>query len=374
MPAPHGHSGWGTPPWHIDFRPPAQPLLQSADFAVVGAGFTGLAAAAWLRLHAPEKSVVVFESGHIGAGASGRTGGMALSGAAPQEELPGLGDVLAGLQDILKRLEIDCDLSLPGAYEVSHHRHRPESPIKWHDSGPLRVVNEVEGGTLDPGKLVSGLGRAAHRLGAIIAEHHAIERVEWSDGAQLFFRDGQLHASEVLFANNALSLELSKIAATTHAKLTLAARTAPHPKKQLEELGLAERKPFYTVDLPYLWGRVCLDNSVIWGAGLVDPPESGNLEDLDVSAGKPAKMFATFDARVRKLHPALENCEFTHHWGGPILFREGWMPVFSRHPRSLHGIVLGAYAGHGVALSSYLGAWAAEALLGRRNLPEWGRV
>jgi len=33
--------------------------------------------------------------------------------------------------------------------------------------------------------------------------------------------------------------------------------------------------------------------------------------------------------------------------------------------------VLGAYSGHGVALSVYLGAWAAEALLGRRDLPAW---
>jgi hypothetical protein len=36
--------------------------------------------------------------------------------------------------------------------------------------------------------------------------------------------------------------------------------------------------------------------------------------------------------------------------------------------------VLGAYAGHGVALSVYLGCWAAEALLGQRSLPSWGEI
>ena len=35
-------------------------------------------------------------------------------------------------------------------------------------------------------------------------------------------------------------------------------------------------------------------------------------------------------------------------------------------------IILGGYSGHGVALSVYLGRWAAEALLGRRELPDWG--
>lgn len=321
--------------------------------------------------------MAVLEAGNIGTGASGRTGGMALGGAAA-DDLPGLGDVLVGLQQVLAKLEVDCDLALPGAYEVSHRKGRAKSPIEWNDSGTLRVSDELPGGTLDPGKLVSGLARAAHWLGAVIAEDHAVELVEWPAGpgecAQLHFRDGKLRAGKILFANNAQSLGISRLKGKAHPKLTLGARTAPHSEEQLEKLGLAERKPFYTVDLPYLWGRVCLDNSIVWGAGLVDPPESGNLEDIDVSADKPAEMFARFERRVRKLHPVLKDCEFTHRWGGPILFRDDWVPVFSHHPASPCGIVLGAYAGHGVALSSYLGAWAAEALLGRRNLPDWGRL
>jgi glycine/D-amino acid oxidase-like deaminating enzyme len=74
------------------------------------------------------------------------------------------------------------------------------------------------------------------------------------------------------------------------------------------------------------------------------------------------------------MHPALAHLKFTRRWGGPILFRDTWTPVFDWHPSSRDAVVLGAFAGHGVALSSYLGAWAAEALLGRRHLPAWGRV
>ena len=48
-----------------------------------------------------------------------------------------------------------------------------------------------------------------------------------------------------------------------------------------------------------------------------------------------------------------------------------WSPVFSHHPRSKDAIVLGAYSGHGVALSVYLGKWAAEAMTGKRKVPEW---
>jgi glycine/D-amino acid oxidase-like deaminating enzyme len=61
----------------------------------------------------------------------------------------------------------------------------------------------------------------------------------------------------------------------------------------------------------------------------------------------------------------------SHRWGGPILIADKWQPVFRRHAEYRDVIVLGAYSGHGVALSVYLGAWAAEAMLGKKDLPQW---
>jgi glycine/D-amino acid oxidase-like deaminating enzyme len=123
---------------------------------------------------------------------------------------------------------------------------------------------------------------------------------------------------------------------------------------------------------------VLADRSIVWGAGLVSAPDERDLEQLEISAAEPARMFAALAKRVRGLHPALRAAEFTHRWGGPILFRDSWEPVFDWHPeRAADGhdaIVLGAYAGHGVALSSYLGAWAIEVLLEKRELPSWGRI
>lgn len=383
MPPAKTSDTWGVPPWRIDFTPPSQPLPPSADFAVVGAGFTGLAAAAWLRALAPEKSVVVLEGGRIGHGASGRTGGIVLSETAAGD-LPGLGDVLPGFQHILKKLRVDCDLHLPGAWEVARSDQaeksdnaqalRGASPIEWQDSGTLRAISIVPGGTIDPGKQVSGLARAAVRLGAVVLENSEDQMIRWSDTPELVLAHGRLRASKILVATNALSSDLAALSSTIYPKLTLAARTAPLTEKQIEAIGLAERIPFYTVDFPYLWGRVCSDNSIIWGAGLVDPPESGDLEKVDVASGPSARMFDALEKRVHKLHPALATAKFTHRWGGPIAFRKNFRPIFAHHPKSRNAIVLGVFAGHGVALSVYLGAWAAEALLGRRKLPSWGRI
>src|SRR5712672_729166 len=131
---------WGAPPWSVDFRPAPCTLPEQVDFAIVGGGFSGLSAAAWLRRLAPDRSVLVIESASLGEGASGRTGGMVLSETAAGN-LPGLGDVLAGYKKILLDLRIDSRLTLPGVWEIGRSAPMTKgsgpvvkhSPISWSD-------------------------------------------------------------------------------------------------------------------------------------------------------------------------------------------------------------------------------------------------
>jgi glycine/D-amino acid oxidase-like deaminating enzyme len=374
---------WGIPPWTIDFRPRAQPLPKSADFVIIGGGFTGLAAAAWLRLLAPDNSVVVLEAEHIGSGASGRTGGQFLGETAAGDQ-EGLGDVIAGVQSIFAKLSEAsgvpvaerAELSLGGAWEIGRKSKAINSAIQWNDSGTLHVVGEVPGGTINPGGLVSALGQAAENLGAAVFEYHSVERVDWQRPIRVkIAKASEIAAQKILFATNGVSLELAGYGDDAYPKLTLAVATRPLADAVIEAIGLGARKPFYTIDFPYLWGRLCKHNWIIWGAGLVDPPPSGDLRSVNVADPEPTQLFTSVERRVRGLHPALHDVQFTHRWGGPILFRLGWLPpVLDWHPQSRNAIVLGAYTGHGVALSSYLGSWAAEALLGRRGLPKWSRL
>src|SRR5271154_96907 len=219
-------STWGASPWQIDFTIPGRPIPSSVDFAIIGGGFTGLAAAAWLGQLAPGKSVAVFEASGIGSGASGRTGGMALAETAAGD-LPGLGDVLGGFQRILGELSVDCDLALPGAWEIGRSKGVPDSPIDWKDSGRLRVVKEVPGGTLDPGCHVSGLARAAVELGAYILENQRVTNIEWKDRPVIQTNGARCSAGKILFATNALSLDLTSLSGRAEPKLTLAIATEP---------------------------------------------------------------------------------------------------------------------------------------------------
>jgi glycine/D-amino acid oxidase-like deaminating enzyme len=113
------------------------------------------------------------------------------------------------------------------------------------------------------------------------------------------------------------------------------------------------------------------DGGVLFGSGLVHANDWRELRALNIATGEPAELLARLERRVRGLHPVLGTVEIARRWGGPILIGEDWGPVFRRHPRSPLALVLGGYSGHGVALSVYLGRWAAEALLGQRELPDW---
>ncbi len=365
-----GNKNWGKRPWTVEFHASPYAMPTAVDFAVVGGGFTGLAAAAWLKRLAPEKSVALFEAGQFGAGSSGYTGGVALAESAAGE-LPGLGDVLGGYQKILRELEVDGELSLPGAYELGRSAPLANSPIRWKDSGDLCAVKEVPGGTINPGKVLNGLARATERAGVMLFEDCGVEETVFAGPVELQTMNGAVRAEKVLFAMNAFALEMAGLQERAGSAFTLAVATQTLTDAQLQEIGLAERKPFYTVDLPYLWGRPLAGNQVIFGSGLVFLQDWRELGTLDIEHGEAAELFEQLERRVHGLHPALNDVEITHRWGGPICMTWEWKPVFEEHPESENAIVLGAYSGHGVALSAYLGCWAAEAILGRRALPNW---
>jgi glycine/D-amino acid oxidase-like deaminating enzyme len=366
------NAGWGSPPWTIDFRSTARALPSEVDFAIVGGGFTGLSAAARLRQVQPDKTTALFEADCVGAGSSGHTGGMTLAESAAGD-LPGLGDVLEGFEEIQRELKIECDFNLPGVWELGRKKIKKDSPISWNDSGTLGVVSDVPGGSVDPGKLVSGLAQAAQQAGASIFENARVQNISYQHPLELEVAGKRVRAGQVLIATNAESLELSDLSGGAEPKFTFALATEPLTDAQLNDLGLSTHKPFYTVDMPYLWGRTLHRKQLIFGSGLVHLEHWSELLNLNIASGEAAGLMRLLDSRVRFLHPALKNVQFTNRWGGPILVTDQMIPVFKHHLKSKNVIVLGGYSGHGVALSVYLGRWAANVLAGKRKLPSWNK-
>src|SRR5271154_3362491 len=203
---------------------PAQPLPQSADVAVIGAGFTGLSAAVALAKRGAK--VAVLESETIGWGASSRNGGMVLTGLklGVNKLISTYGrelthrmytaslDTIQAVELIVKHEGIACDFSRCGHLEVACKQvhfddyARQVEVIAREFGHQLRVVpreqlrseigsdiyyggmvDEISAG-LNPARYVAGLGAAAMRSGAQICEHTRLQNIEREsrDGASGF--------------------------------------------------------------------------------------------------------------------------------------------------------------------------------------------
>lgn len=360
---------WGTAPWRIDARVPRVALPERCDVAVVGAGFAGLSSAYHLARRGT--GVVVLEASLIGAGASGRTGGIVLEGTAAGE-LQGAERCMDSLGEIVGEAGIDCDLRLPGCWELSHRDDATCRP-GWPDAGKrLCASDAVAGGTLDPGALLSGLARRALERGAAIVEGARVNRIELGAGVTFWSAGRRLHADRAVLALNAYTVPLLDLPAEIHPALTLALCTAALAPDALRKIGLDER-PFYTVDLPYLWGRAHPRGGLVLGAGLVFPA-GRDVTRVGLRDPEAAAALERLEARVRSFHPVLSRIAIERRWGGPIAFRSDRAPVLGRHPSCAQVIVTGAFAGHGVALAVHVGKLVADALTNGSPLPPWGAV
>src|SRR5580658_9669675 len=192
----------------------SHPLPETADVAVLGAGFTGLSAARTLAKRGAK--VAVLESETIGWGASSRNGGMVLTGMklGVNQLIAMYGRDLTRrmyaaslatidcVEQIVREEAIDCDFSRCGHLEVACKQKHFDDYAKQADvisrefNHQIRVVQKTEltaeigsriyyGGMVDevsaglnPARYVGGLGVAAVKAGAEIFEHTRVEGLE----------------------------------------------------------------------------------------------------------------------------------------------------------------------------------------------------
>jgi glycine/D-amino acid oxidase-like deaminating enzyme len=108
----------------------ARPSLQTdvhADVAIIGAGYTGLWTAYYLKRQAPQLRVVIVEAETAGFGASGRNGGWLMGNLLGEDRL------LAELPAVERKAAFDLLHGIPDevAAVVARERHRLRSTQGW---------------------------------------------------------------------------------------------------------------------------------------------------------------------------------------------------------------------------------------------------
>lgn len=364
---------WGETPWfHTDSTyPTAESIPGKIDVAIVGAGLTGASTAYHLAKRGV--GVTVFEADEIADGASGRTGGLVLEGTAAGP-LPEVSTCISALKSVVTAEAINCDLRLPGCWEIEHGDSSGRRNLPWNDGGKTVYIEKtVSGGTVEPVRLLGGLLGAAARSGADIRARTRIDRIVMQPRPAIEIANRTLYPNHIVVAVNAWLPALLPDTVKLHSSLTFACATQPLDGATIDTIGLGEHIPFYTSDLPYLWGRTMPDGRLIFGAGLVFGSPA-QLEAANVNIGDSRSALAALQGRVRRLHPKLHQVQFSASWGGPIAFARDLVPLLGRHSSCDRVIVAGGYSGHGVALSVRIGQLIARSIADNMPLPDWGKL
>ena len=367
----------------------ARPWPGKADVAVVGSGFTGLSAARALARRGVK--VVVLEAETIGWGASSRNGGMVLTGLklgvntliaryGREQARRMFAASIASLdcvEQIVREEAIPCDFSRSGHLEVAckpaHYRHFVEAAeaiarefnhtVRVIPKGELRaeigseayhggLVDEVSAG-LNPARYVAGLARAAAQAGADLRDQTRVERVERSaNGWRVGTSRGAVEAREVFVATSGYTGPATPAFQKKIIPIgSYIVATEPLPESLAHEVSPRNRMIFDSKNFLYYF-RLTPDRRMLFGGRAAFLPETATTvrESAEI-----------LRRGMLDVYPQLRDVKVEYVWGGTLDFAFDRMP----HAGKLDGLhyALG-YAGHGVAMATYLGARMADVICG----------
>jgi glycine/D-amino acid oxidase-like deaminating enzyme len=360
--------------------------------AVIGAGYTGLTAA--LGLARRGASVVVLEAESVGWGASSRNGGMVLPGLKlgadtllkrygreqAQRMFAASTAAIDCVESLVHEGGLACDFARRGHLEVAYKpahfagfRAAAETMAREFNH-PVRLVpadelgNEIgsdryhgglvdeRSGGLNPARYVAGLAGMAQKAGARLFEQARVERVRRENGAYaLNTARGRLRADNVVVATSGYTGRSTPRHARKIVPIgSYIIATEPLPPDLAQSVSPRNRMIFDSKNFLYYF-RLTPDNRMLFGGRARFRPET------PASITESAAMLS---GAMVSVYPQLAGVPVAYAWGGTLDFAFDLMP----HAGRLDGLwfALG-YAGHGVALATYLGTSLAGLVLGETH-------
>ena len=376
--------------WEAVPRPtlPAATLPSTCDVAIVGSGYTGLAAA--LELARAGRQVVVLDSEDAGWGCSSRNGGQvstsiklsygqlaARYGAATALNIRSEGlKALEWIEDFIRRERIECNFEKTGRFHAAHNAaafralvhevtHQPKEV-----EVPYRILSRSEqrdgigsdfyhGGilypahaSLHPAKFHQGLLDRVLQAGVQVLARTEVETIgKERDGFQIESRAGSMRARDVIVATNGYTGRLtpglqrrvipigSYIIATELLPESLTSRLIPNNRV----ISDSRKIVFYF--------RLSEDRRRVVFGGRVAASET----NPDVSAPR-------LHAHMTRIFPELAATRISYSWCGFVAYTFDSLPHLGRHDGVYYCM---GYCGSGVSLAPYFGTRIAQQLLGR---------
>lgn len=241
------------------------------DVAIIGAGYTGLAAARQWARRAPDDQVFVFDSSEIGEGNPGRNSGflleIALANDANAKQLERMkscnrliAETMQDIRDLVQGGGIDCDLQRRGTYRAAAG-NAGETALDQYRAFleaaelPFQALNrdqlEQRLGTrfyrrglysphcylAQPAALIRGLANQLPPSVTVYERTPVTRLTQGTDHWLLTTPEAQVHAGKVIIANNAFCKDLGTGRSRIVAMYTYAALTGRLPDEMLTTLG-----------------------------------------------------------------------------------------------------------------------------------------
>lgn len=363
------------------------------DVVIVGAGFTGLWTAYWLKKNDPALDVAVLEQEYVGFGASGRNGGwitgktvglrrnllsdtIGRDGVAEMERY--CHQAVYDIDDLMKEAGKDIDAHRGGWMQIARTdselerlKHHIEEDRSWgftedelrllaageayerlHVPGVTGAIYSPYSVKCQPAKLVYAIAELCEEMGVKIYENTPVESVK--DGDCRTTR-GHARGSLVVLATEAYTVNLPGHKRELLPMISSMVVTEPLSDEAWETIGWSGYECVSGAQHMYFYSQRTADGRIALGGRGV--PYFWN-SSLDKNGELDKGTIAQLTDTVRGLFPSVPF-EFSHAWRGVLGVPRDWSP-FVDVSRSSRLVRVGGYAGQGVTAAYVAGRTVAD--------------
>ena len=373
--------------WYAESGLPApRPCLDGdleADVAVVGAGYTGLWSAYYLKKARPDLSVVVLESRFAGFGASGRNGGWltnSITGGRGQYVKSHGRAVVGRFQELLNETVdeviavagaegIDAGIAKGGELNVARNEAQlgrlqaiaaeeetwPEAGARLLDAretaerlqvaGALGGIHQPHSARIHPARLVRGLAEAVEALGVRIYEDTSVSRI--LPGRAETPR-GTVRAKYILRATEGFTANLRGHHREWLPMNSSMIATEILPAAVWDEIGWDSMDVVSDLAHAYMYAQRTSDGRIALGGRGV-PYRFGSRTDTD-GATQP-ETITNLTNLLKDMFPAAAGARIEHAWAGVLGVPRDWKATVGLDPKTGLGWA-GGYVGTGVAATN----------------------
>lgn len=375
---------------------PALPGDRDTDVCIVGAGYTGLWTAYYLKQADPALRVTILEARFAGYGASGRNGGW-LSGLVPGDRARmarahGREAVIAWQRALNAAVDevlavaaaegIDAGAVKGGtlhvarnaaqaarlAEEVAHERSwgvdglvelsGSEARQRIRLSGMVAAYHNPHCARIQPAWLARGLADAVERLGGTIHEQSPVTEISPGRAVTPL---GTVRAPIVLRATEGFTARLPGLRRRWLPMNSSMIATEPIPAELWDEIGWDGRETLGDTAHGFFYAQRTVDDRIAIGGRAV-PYRFASRTDVDGQV--PERTIGELTAVLHAILPQVRDVPIAHAWCGVLGVPRDWSATVRYDPGSGLGEA-GGYVGHGVTATQLAGRTLAELVLGR---------